>query len=379
MSQRIANGRYCILLFLIIIFFSCGIAGADDPVRYANLGDFRLENGRIIRDCRVAYLTAGTLNADKSNIVLIPTWLAGTAQELVEIGFLGPGKIFDSSKFYVIVIESFGGGGSSSPSNSPNQPGRSFPTFSIRDMIRAQHAVLTGSLNIHHIQAVAGISMGAMQTFQWMVSYPAFMDQAIPILGGARMTSPEMLFWSAQLGILENITECKGSAAAMKALAPLHILHAWAPDYRSANTSPAAFSAFLSSQQERLSKYDATNWAWQVKAILAHDILKPFGGSGDAAAAAIRATCLLVTSRQDQMFNMEDAKTFARLIGAETAELNGACGHFAFFCDQENLKSIVNAFLSRNTKSSPTSPAVGKKQNPSSFTARKCWSRHHEE
>ncbi len=361
MSHRIENGRYCILLFLIIIFFIYGVARADGPVRYADLGDFRLENGSIIRDCRLAYLTSGTLNADKSNVVLIPTWLAGTPQELVEIGFLGPGKIFDSSKFYVIAIESFGGGGSSSPSNSPSQPGRSFPGFSIRDMVRAQHAVLTGTLNIHHIHAVTGISMGAMEAFQWMVSYPAFMDQAIPILGGAWMSSPEMLFWSAQLGILENITECKGSAAAMKALAPLHILHAWAPDYRSTNTSAAAFPAFLSSQQERLSKYDATNWAWQVKAILAHDILKDFGGSRKAAAAAIRAKCLLVTSAQDQMFNMEDAKAFARLFGAETAELNGACGHFAFFCDQENLKSIVNAFLSRNMNPSPISPAAGQK------------------
>ncbi len=361
MSHRIANGRYCILLFLIIIFFSSGVAGADGPVRYADLGDFQLENGRIIRDCRVAYLTAGTLNADKSNILLVPTWLAGTAQELVDIGFLGPGKIFDSSKFYVIVIESFGGGGSSSPSNSPGQPGRSFPNFTIRDMVRAQHAVLTGTLNIHHIHAVAGISMGAMQAFQWMVSYPVFMDQAIPILGGAWMSSPEMLLWSAQLAILENITECKGSAAAMKALAPLHVLHAWANDYRSANTSAAAFPAFLSEQQERLSKYDATNWAWQVKAIVAHDILKGFGGSRKAAASAVRAKCLLVTSAQDQIMNNENAKAFARLIGAETAELNDACGHFAFFCDRENLKSVVHAFLSRNADSTPTASAAGRK------------------
>lgn len=49
------------------------------------------------------------------------------------------------------------------------------------------------------------------------------------------------------------------------------------------------------------------------------------------------------------------------LFGAETAELNGACGHFAFFCDQENLKSIVNAFLSRNMNSSRMAPAAGQK------------------
>ncbi|MRR16462.1 MAG: alpha/beta fold hydrolase [Deltaproteobacteria bacterium] len=360
-SQRMENGRHGIFLFLLIVFFSCSAAAADGPVRYADLGDFPLENGKIIRDCRVAYLTSGTLNADKSNILLVSTWLAGTPQELVEMGFVGPGKIFDSSKFYVIAVESFGGGGSSSPSNSPSQPGPSFPGFTIRDIVRAQHAVLTGTLDIHHIRAVAGISMGAMATFQWMASYPDFMDQAIPILGGIRMSSAEMLFWSAELAILENITECKGSAAAMKALAPLHVLHAWTPDYLSAKTSAAAFPAFLNTQQEHLSKYDALNWAGQVKAILAHDILKDFGGSSEAAAAAIRAKCLLVTSPQDQMVHIEDAKAFARLIGAETAQLNGACGHFAFLCDRENLKSIVQAFLSRKAVSSPAAPPAGRK------------------
>lgn len=360
MAHRTKNILYCILLCLIIALFSQGEAQADSRVRHADLGDFQLENGGVIRNCRVAYLTAGTLNADQSNIVLVPTWLAGTPQELVEIGFLGPGKIFDSSRFYIVAIESFGGGGSSSPSNSPSQPGRSFPQFGIRDMVRAQHLVLSKHLNIHRVHAVAGISMGAMEAFQWMVSYPTFMDRAIPILGGPWMSSSEMLFWSAQLGILENITECKGSQAAMKALAPLHILHAWAPDYRSARTSPADFPVFLAGEQERLSKYDAMNWAWQVKAILGHNILKDFDGSRKAA-AMVRAKCLLVTSANDQMFDKEEAKSFARLFGAETAELNGACGHMAFWCDQENLKSIVNAFLSRNLDSSPASPSVGKK------------------
>lgn len=345
------NSRYCIFLIWTIIILSLSNARADTAVRYADLGDFQLENGSIIRDCRVAYLISGKLNADKSNVVLVPTWLAGTSRELVDAGFIGPGKVFDDSKHYVIAVESFGSGGSSSPSTSALQQGKSFPRFSIRDIVRAQYVLLTRQLRIPHVRAVAGISMGAMEVFQWMVSYPGFMDQAVPILGSPWITSREMLFWSAQLEILENIGDCSGSVAAMKALAPLHILHAWPPDYRTAHTSPAQFPAFLAGEQERLSRYDATNWASQVRAILNQDIAKEFGGSREKAAAAVRARCLVITAGQDQITSGEEARVFARLTGAQTAELDGTCGHMAFLCDQENLKKIVDAFLSANSGS----------------------------
>lgn len=346
-----------ILLILASVLLTCGNAWADRVVRYADLGNFQLENGSVIRNCKIAYLTAGTLNNGKSNIILVPTWLAGTSQELVDIGFVGPGKIFDSSQYYIIAVDAFGNGLSSSPSNSSSQPGPAFPRFSIRDMVRAQHILLTEHLNIRHIRAVTGISLGAMQTFQWMVSYPGFMDQAIPVLGSPWITSHDMLFWSAQLGILENVRECKGNAAAMKILAPLHIMQAWTRDYRTANTSPADFPAFLARQQENLSRYDSQNWASQVKAILTHDVLKNFGGSHEQAAAAVRAKCLVITSPQDQIVSKYDAVAFARLLRAETFELKGTCGHFAFLCDQENLKNIINVFLSSNLGTSLESTA----------------------
>jgi homoserine O-acetyltransferase len=335
----------CLTVFTLLIL-AFGIVRAES-VRYADLGDFKLENGSVIRGCRLAYLTMGTLNSDRSNILLVPTWLAGTSRELVDLGFLGPGKIFDSSKFYIVAVEAFGSGGSSSPSNSAAQPAGAFPRFSILDMVRAQHVLLTEHLKIKHILAVAGISMGAIQTFQWMVSYPDFMDQAVAILGGPWMSSYDKLNWAAQLEILENIRECKGNAAAMRALAPLHIMHVWAPDYRVANTSPEAFPAFLAEQQKMLSKYDAANWAAQVRAIDSHDIRKAFDGSGEKAAATVKAKCLIATSPQDRTSYPGTAKAFARLIGAETAELKGECGHFAFLCERENLKKIVNEFLAR--------------------------------
>ncbi len=344
--------KQSILLFWVIFFLACGNAWAQSSVRYADLGDFKLESGSVIQDCRVAYLTAGNLNAEKSNIVLVPTWLAGTAQELVDLGFIGPGKVFDSSKYFVIAVDAWGNGVSSSPSNSPKQPGQSFPLFSIRDLVRAQYVLLTEHLNIRHIHAVTGISMGALQTFQWALSYPGFMDQAIPILGSPWMTSHDMLFWSVQLGILENVGECKGNEAAMKTLAPLHILQAWTREYRVSNTPPADFPAFLARQQENISRYDARNWASQVKAILTHDILKNYDGSREKAAKGVRAKMLVIISPQDQIIGKDDAVAFARLTGAESSELDGNCGHFAFFCDRDHLTKMVNDFLSHNPDSS---------------------------
>ncbi|MEW6261378.1 MAG: hypothetical protein AB1547_15895, partial [Thermodesulfobacteriota bacterium] len=201
------------LVFFCVIVFSCGIAWTEDVVRYADLGDFRLENGDVIQNCRLGYLISGKRNAETSNVVLVPTWLAGTSRELVDLGFIGPGKVFDNSKYCVIAVDAFANGMSSSPSSSATQKGKLFPRFSIRDLVRAQHLLLTRHLNIFHVRAVAGISMGAMTTFQWMVSYPDFMDVAIPIEGSPWLTSYELLFWSAQLGILESVGECKGGEA----------------------------------------------------------------------------------------------------------------------------------------------------------------------
>lgn len=344
MPHNVKEIRLYILIFLAIIFSVCGNVRADNSVQYGNLGDFQLANGHVIRNCRLAYLTAGSLNAEKSNIVLVPTWLAGTSKELCDLGFIGPGKIFDSSKYFIIAVDSFGNGISSSPSNSQDQPGKAFPQFSIHDMVRAQHLLLTEKLKIHHVHAVMGISMGGMQAFQWMVSYPTFMNRCVPMLGGPWSTSHEMLFWSAQLGILESIAECKGSQEAMKALTPLHVMQVWTRDYRTEKTSPSVFSAFLAREQEKFSRYDAANWASQVRAIMNHDILKNFSGSREKAAEAVRAKCLVITSEQDQLISMKEVKSFARLIGAETVELNGACGHFAFFCDHENLRKIVSVW-----------------------------------
>jgi len=348
MWNCIRNFVWGMIPVLVMIFGLWNNALAENFPQYAELHDFKLENGDVIRNCRLAYRTEGTLHAEKSNVILVSTWLAGNSQELIKTGFIGPGKVFDSSRYFVIAVDAFGNGYSSSPSNSALQPGNSFPQFSIRDLVRAQYLLLTQVFNINHVRAVAGISMGALTAFQWMVSYPGFMDLVIPICGSPWLTSYEMLFWSAQMEILENVGQCKGSKTAMKVLTPLFVMLAWSPDYRAAKTSLDDFPSFLAAEQEKFSQYDAVNWSRQITAIKNHNILTNFDNSRKKAAAAVSAKCLVILSGQDQIIRNDEAKSFAELIAAKSSTLNGACGHFAFLCDQDHLKNTVHDFLSEN-------------------------------
>ncbi len=339
-----------ILLVTAILLLAWGAACGDDSLRYANLGDFRLESGAVIKECRLAYRILGKHNEQKSNAILIPTWLAGTSQELIDLGIIGSGKVIDSSRYYIIAVDSLGNGVSSSPSNSTMQPDRAFPQFSISDMVRAQHMLLTRHLSIQRLHAVIGMSLGGMQAFQWMVLYPDFMDKVIPIAASPWMTSNDLLVWSAELAVIENVRSCQGEHAAMKALAPLHSLLLWTPRYRVAATKPAAVPEFVSNLEKSFLKYNPTDWVWQVKAAMNQDILKKYDGSSERAAKAVHAEILIITTTQDQIIYPEPARTFARLLKAQTAELTGDCGHLAFLCESEKLRELVDGFLKRDTR-----------------------------
>jgi homoserine O-acetyltransferase len=128
-----------------------------------SLGTCPLVSDEVIQDCRVAYRTLGTLAKDKNNVMLIPTWLGGNSEDFIKSGYVGRGKMADTDKYYVIIVEAFGSGNSSSPSNIETQHNGAFPELSITDMVDAQHQLLINHLGIDHVSAVVGICLGASQ------------------------------------------------------------------------------------------------------------------------------------------------------------------------------------------------------------------------
>ena len=333
-------------IIIVMLFLWSSSAIAQDNLKFANLGNYRLENGQVIRNCRLAYRTFGVLNSDKSNVVLFPTWLAGTTQELIDLGLIGPGKMADSSKYFIVAVDSFGNGISSSPSNSRHQPNQSFPRFSIKDMVNAQHLLLTRYLHLSRLHGVIGISMGGMMAYQWMVSYPDFLDKVIAIVGSPRLTSYDLLLWQSELSAINaGRGKTKGENVAMKTVAAIQTLHARTPRYIMTNTTPEDFPQFLAATEKSIMKYNAYNWAWQVKAIMDHNIYSSFGNAIDTAAETIQAKALIIWAQQDLAVNSEPAKALAKYLHADTFELPGDCGHLSFLCESEVLRDKVNRFM----------------------------------
>src|SRR5262245_49115039 len=106
--------------FRLLVISLVALPTFAQELMFADLGEFALESGSLLHDCRIGYRTFGSLNPQKSNAVLFPSWNTGTSQSLARL--IGPGKLVDSTKYFVIAVDALGNGVSSSPSNSRQQP-----------------------------------------------------------------------------------------------------------------------------------------------------------------------------------------------------------------------------------------------------------------
>jgi homoserine O-acetyltransferase len=313
-------------------------ASAQSGQQFADIGDLKLENGSIISHCRIGYRTFGTPDSAKSNAVLFPTWFTGRSEDLA--GYIGPGKMVDSSAFFVITVDALGNGVSTSPSNGA----ASFPEFTIRDMVNSQHLLLTRHLGLKHLRAVVGISMGGMQTFEWMAAYPDFFDRAVPIIGSPKLTTADLLLWQAELSAIETVQRCKcDPRAAMQAVNAIHQFALYTPEYYAQR--PASEFAKI---KETLGpgQMAPADWASQLRAMMSHDIGRANGGSLEQAALRVKAKTLVVIARRDHMVNPRPAMQFANRIRARILELTGDCGHMATSCEGATMTPLVRALLS---------------------------------
>jgi homoserine O-acetyltransferase len=324
------------------------ISAAAQDQKFASLGDFKLQSGEIIKDCRIGYRTYGTLAADKANVVVLPTWASGTTGQLA--GNVGAGKLADSTKYYVILVDALANGVSSSPSNSAAQPRMKFPKITIRDMVESQHELLTRILGITHIRAVMGVSMGGMQTFQWLTAYPGFMDKGVPIMGSPRLAPYDMLLWTSQIDAITHNAAWQGGEYLDEPAA--------LADYEFSSlllTTPERFNNTTTRQQllEGLEKaraaksggYDANNKIRQAEAMMSLDVAASFGGNLQDAARTVKAKLLVIVGRQDHVVTPGPAIEFAKMTGAKLLVLEGDCGHLANGCESEKVVKAAGEFL----------------------------------
>ena len=328
---------------LLVFLAAPQLLYAQGELRLADLGDFRLESGQVIRECRLGYRTFGTLNRERSNAILFPTWFGGTSKDLVDLGFIGSSKLADTSRYFVVAVDALGNGVSSSPSNSKKQPGRTFPEFTVRDMVKAQHQLLTTYLGLGRLHAVIGISMGGMQAFQWTLSYPGFAQKAVSIVGGTPRAAPSDLFlFDTGLRAIDTLNAIReGEALGPEASAALLALAALTPEFYLKNLSRTDVTRALDGAQDILQKYSLTDWAWQLKAMTGHNIYRRPVSSEKEAAGAIRTKLLVIVSRNDFLVDPEPSLVLAGSLKAETLVLQGECGHFSVVCEPDKITSAV--------------------------------------
>lgn len=332
-----------LLPILLLLVVSPDWSAAQGELRVAEFDECQLQSGDVIVDCKIGYRTYGSLEADRSNVVLFPSWFTGTTEQLAR--FIGPEGFVDTSRFFVIAVDAFGNGVSSSPSNSPHQPGDSFPRFTIRDMVNAQHRLLTEELDIDHLWAVIGISMGGMQAYEWLVAYPDFVEKAVAIVGSPQLTSFDLVLWETLLRLIEQC-EASGCEDTGTLVTLIEQLILYTPQYRNQRTSREDFTALLSDlERSAQASFRPEDYASQLRAMLAHDVAAPFEGDLERAAATVRGELLTVVASFDHSVTPEAARLFTELLGGNLLELDSPCGHVAFSCEAALVSLATNGFL----------------------------------
>jgi len=305
---------------------------AQDKTRQqmASIGNLKLESGEVINDCQIGYRTSGKLNSDKSNAILLLTWYGGTSAA-VEGG--NPWQIVDTARYFLITVDALGNGVSSSPSNSKTQHGAKFPFFSIVDMVNSQHQLLTAKFGIAHVRAIMGISMGGIQTFQWAVSYPDFMDNLIPIVGSPQPGGYDLMMMNVLRRIIESDPGFDhGNYKVNPNIVTANMLFdatLTTPEDKTKSVPHNDFPKWLQ-QVETNNNHDWNDAYHQLIAIIGNDISKAYGGSLKEAAAHIKAKMLIAVSTQDHVVNPNPAMDFSKLLPtSKLVIINSTSGHLA--------------------------------------------------
>jgi homoserine O-acetyltransferase len=332
-------------LCALIAVMNASVCLAASEQQLASIGSLTMQGGKIDQ-CSMGYRTYGTLAADQSNVVLVPTWLTGRSAD--QVALIGPGKLIDTGKWYVIGLDTLGNGISCSPSNSKNHPRLMFGQFTLRDMVKAQHRLLASTLGIDHAYAIVGFSMGGMQALQWAVMYPDYARNIVVIVGTPQPSARDLNVWKQELRAIEQTPGWNNgnyaSGTSFKKLIALHSEFLWMPEAMAAKEVASqrpttdSLRGAVSSQT-----FSVVDWYRQLQAMTQFDLVR----QGDMATLArkIKSRLLIVTSEQDRLVDPAPAKALAAQKHAKLLVLDNDCGHMAPVCEMDKVDAALKAFL----------------------------------
>lgn len=333
---------------LAFVLFSTQTWGEENVSgqQFAKIGDLALVSGKTLHDVRVGFITAGTLNDDRSNVIVFPSWFTGSAEALFQAGKIGPGKLADTDRYFVIVIDSLANGVSASPSNSSKQGGAQFPAIEIDDMVRANHTLVTQELGFDHVNTVMGISMGGMQVFQWIGQYPGFMDKAVAIDGSPRMNTYDLAQWQAHEQAIESLRAAGASdETAMKLVLSMTLLTLWTPDYFVENVPLESWGEFRAGFMQGAAQANADDYLAQLRAMIKHDVFADHPETERSYEESVQADLLVVGVSSDHMVNPAPGRNLAASMGLQYLAIESACGHVGSSCQEAEVVAAVHRFL----------------------------------
>jgi len=322
---------YAVGMGVVLLVAGTLSAWAEDA-KVFTLAEFRFENGQTLSGMKVGYDTYGQLNAAKDNAVLVvPGASQGRGGYKI---FIGPGKAFDTDKYFVIAVDAIGGGASSKPADGL---GAAFPAYTVRDMVRAQYQLLTEGLGLEHLVAVGGPSMGSMQALEWGIQYPDFARGLLLIVPSARSDRHVQAIFDAVINTIMldrrwhdgDYTENPVDGIVAAGMIYFPWLH-----------SDEYLNTLVDEEQYRKAQRAfGTGWAkvWDARSLIyrysatkQHDISQPFGGDMSKALGRIKAKALIMPGMSDRTLPPYMAREIQRgLKDSVYVEIPSHLGHVA--------------------------------------------------
>ncbi len=314
------------------------------------LGDWPLTCGRTIPDARLGYLQIGALNAERSNLILVPTSYSARPEDLAWLA----GPVLDPQRWCIVIAGQFGNGISSSPSNSAIGLAEQGWIVSHRDNVAAQHQLLRQVYGIERLPLVYGWSMGAQQAYQWAVDHPQLVERICCVCGTARTSPHNRLFL---LSLRQALTADRHWTGSGFNGPPEQGLRTYALIYASWAASQPFFRSIPEPMEEHVEqqwlphyqRHDPRDLIAMLDTWLAHDVAA--GGDLAATLARIRARTAVVAGSHDLYFPPEDlAADAAAIPNARFHRLESLLGHRAGNphsspAEQRQLRLLVDELL----------------------------------